>query len=420
MSIQVVVSCTRCDWKRTVPSQTRASSAYAGHDCARRRAAARQRKERAEQLARQRQERQERRARTQAAKQDRERRRAAAQVARDERQAAARAAREQRRADTERRRAEHAKASELLAARLEGRRQRAAEGLPPDRTPVACLHPTDQHEHGTIACYNRDHCRCQPCTLAASRSRAASRRSSAHNQWTPTVPAEAPRAHVRHLVASGMSLAAVSAGADVPEQDLNALLYGTRVPHGRGRREAAPARLPQPVAERILAVATSWDADAPVHGCGSRRRLQGLVAIGYPPNVLARRLSWDAERMRAVLLEQAPMTAGSARAVSRLYDALSMRPYRPDSEAGQAAAVRARGLARRRRWAPPLGRDDDLIDDPSARAGELLAVTVEGDVPEVGDVLQLRAVARGADRTARLFAGVAAVARGGRTGRIAS
>ena len=77
--------------------------------------------------------------------------------------------------------------------------------------------------------------------------------------------------------------------------------------------------------------------------CGTRRRLQALVAIGYPKAQLARRLRLGPVQFKT-LLRRDKVTAATARAVQALYDDLWDQP--PPGCGGAGAQVRGRaGLA---------------------------------------------------------------------------
>jgi transcriptional regulator with XRE-family HTH domain len=97
--------------------------------------------------------------------------------------------------------------------------------------------------------------------------------------------------------------------------------------------------------------------DRLVDGCGVRRRLNALAAIGWSRHALAAELGCDRSNVQKVVRSKrsAPETVA---AVRELYDRLSMTP-------GPHAAARATAI--RRGWAPPLAWDDHDIDDPTAQ-----------------------------------------------------
>ena len=97
-----------------------------------------------------------------------------------------------------------------------------------------------------------------------------------------------------------------------------------------------------------------------VNSTGTARRLQALVALGYPQTYLWDRLTGDAKRQNChhLLVQARPtVNAETARKVAELYDELSMTP---------GPSVRSRRKATYHGWAPPLAWDEDEIDNPEA------------------------------------------------------
>lgn len=104
-------------------------------------------------------------------------------------------------------------------------------------------------------------------------------------------------------------------------------------------------------------------ATDPAHGnllpaAGTHRRLQALMALGWPLSVIAKRLGVHHDRIRQYLIQRSVYATTAAR-VAALYDELSMTP---------GPSVRARREAARRGYVPPLAWDDETIDDPAAWA----------------------------------------------------
>ncbi len=94
-------------------------------------------------------------------------------------------------------------------------------------------------------------------------------------------------------------------------------------------------------------------------GTGSARRLQALAAIGYGLLDLTEHLGWAKSRVQNVqTLKARRVRRVTAEHVARVYDALAMTP---------GPSTRARDLALRKGWAPPLAWDDDEIDNPDAQ-----------------------------------------------------
>lgn len=94
-----------------------------------------------------------------------------------------------------------------------------------------------------------------------------------------------------------------------------------------------------------------------VDATGTRRRVQALVAIGWPMSQQSARLGMERSSVHA-MTRHTWVHLDTAAKVTALYDELSMVPG-PNN--------RARLQAKKRGWAPPLAWAEDEIDDPTAR-----------------------------------------------------
>lgn len=156
------------------------------------------------------------------------------------------------------------------------------------------------------------------------------------------VPPDKARTHLAQLRAHGMTEAMIG------EHGLSK--FGIRrveqAPRIRRTTEAKVLSIPVPNA----LLHTGADVDA----TGTRRRIQALMALGWPQALIGAELG---VKQRAVSnwLARQYVTARNAKAVADLYDRLSMTP-------GPSEITRSRALARG--WVPPLAWDD--IDDPAA------------------------------------------------------
>lgn len=189
---------------------------------------------------------------------------------------------------------------------------------------------------------------------------------------TEMVAAGPVRAHVVALLAEGMTVKAVADSAGVTAPTLSALL------RGQPSKGLAPTRrVTQTVAARVLAVRpvpprlrlVALDSDSDrrvVDATGTRRRVQGLVAMGRSVRSLADRLGMSHRQLRELVHGDGGCTARTARAVGRLYDELCL-VLPPTATAAQRSGVtRAKAWAASLGWVPPLAWDDDTIDDPAA------------------------------------------------------
>ncbi len=235
-----------------------------------------------------------------------------------------------------------------------------------DRAPKPCMHKRTTHQHGTYACYVLDRCRCRPCADANTAYERERIRQTAYGRWNPYVPAEPARTHLRALMAAGMGWKRIARAAGLSPSVVYPILYGKKV----GDTHRPPVRrLRQETADRLLAVELDLADGVPIDGTGTRRRLRALVAIGYSISSLARRLGWSTANLHRLVTSDARVAAGAARLVGELYDELSMTPFTGTEQRSRISASRARNLAARNGWAPPLAWDDETLDDPDARPG---------------------------------------------------
>lgn len=95
-----------------------------------------------------------------------------------------------------------------------------------------------------------------------------------------------------------------------------------------------------------------------VDGTGTRRRVQALIAIGWPAHRLGAEMGLADGKSVRQLGHGHKVTPPVAARVSRLYERLSMTP-------GPSAISRRRAQAAG--WAPPLAWEHRDIDDPKAR-----------------------------------------------------
>ncbi|SCE16556.1 hypothetical protein GA0115250_144745 [Streptomyces sp. BvitLS-983] len=223
----------------------------------------------------------------------------------------------------------------------------------------------DPPPHGHANRYVRWHCRCTPCTRAASRAD-AERRLDRLAGRSRKVSAEACAAHIAVLVAAGLSQQQIADAAGVWQVTVSRIRSGQR----------HVSRLTQ---DAILAVPVGCrPMKGQVSSVGAVRRLRALYALGHFARDIAERsgLSKDAV---ADLVAGRPATLDASRdaAVRACFDELSMK-------VGGSAKTRLRAQAEG--WVPPLAWDEDAIDDPAA----VPHVDAAAAVPESGE----RAVAR--------------------------
>lgn len=143
--------------------------------------------------------------------------------------------------------------------------------------------------------------------------------------------------------------------------------HGTRRGYYAHRRQGSPAcgscKRAAAAAEARYVMLRNQGVQSRVSPIGTQRRLRALVAMGYTWRALDSHLGyhnmaekWGNQPLRYVF----PSTVAK---VSAVYEKLSMTLPPNTSAAERAGVTKARGLARRKGWAPPLAWDD--IDDPS-------------------------------------------------------
>ena len=217
--------------------------------------------------------------------------------------------------------------------------------------------------HRNLTCVKEYRCR-RPACLARSAAYDATRnRLVAYGRWQPFIDAEPVRQHVRMLMSYGIGWQRVCRLANVSNGGMSRLLYGDKA-----RNYACTKRVRTFTADKILAVRPDFDnlaAGARVDGTGTRRRLQALVANGWPQlrlghelGIKHHRLIWDQVRKDVV-------TADTVRKVRDLYERLwNVDPATRD--VAPRYITQAKQIADANGWVPPAAWDDDYIDSPAA------------------------------------------------------
>ncbi|MGW5852136.1 hypothetical protein ACWFQ8_30025 [Streptomyces sp. NPDC055254] len=215
-------------------------------------------------------------------------------------------------------------------------------------------------DHG-YARYKLDGCRCYTCGYAAAAYRDARERAIAYGTWQPWTDAVPVREHLRRLQSCGLGLRRIAELAKVDRKRLQAVLTG-RPERGTGPQEQVRPAL----AAAVLAVEASLENLAPstsVNAVGTRRRLQALVARGWPQARLAARLGWTPANFSTLIRADRTLVR-TALAVRDLYAAVSGQDPRAHGVDNQAFS-RARNAAAASSWPPPAAWDDETIDDPA-------------------------------------------------------
>lgn len=245
-----------------------------------------------------------------------------------------------------------------------------------DYQPKPCAHGR-LHEHGTRSCYRFDECRCLPCTRANNAYHEQRNRLIAAGAWAPLVDAGPVAAHVQALMQAGLQRSHVAQLAGVAASVITKLL-SVRTGSRSSRRVRAET------ARRLLSVPRPS-----VDATGTRRRLQALVAIGWPPPALDDQLGEQPGSVER-LLQAGQVDHSTAGRVAQLFERLWDSPPPQHTEEERRAANQARARARTNGWGPPMAWDDELnpIDDPAAMP-DLGQPVRTSKVPPVDDLLFL-------------------------------
>lgn len=217
----------------------------------------------------------------------------------------------------------------------------------------------DTIPHGTVSGHKYRKCPCEACHNAVLTYARERRRQQAYGRWNPLVDADEARAHVRRLTTAGIGWQRIAQLAGVGQSVVQHLLYETG---GRGISK----RIKAENAAAILAVHPTpalLPPGALVDATGTRRRLQALVADGWPQRTIAARIG-KGERGISYLIRGNLVQRQTADAVAAVYKELE---HEDPMECGASAYAsnRARERARAEGWPGRSAWDSD-IDDPGA------------------------------------------------------
>ena len=205
-----------------------------------------------------------------------------------------------------------------------------------------CTHPRARHEHATDAAYKAGCCRCRDCTDASTRAVKRARYARTHGR-PGIVAAEPVRAHMRRLVAAGMTVSRI------------ALAAGMRATDGRRIATSTSDVIRRTTAEAILAVTP---APLTVSSVGARRRIQALALLGWSMPAICDAGGIAPGTLRGAQVEDR-IALRTNDAIRHAHDLLwnatppdTWQTRRRSAQAGRAG------------YAPTLAWDD--IDDPAA------------------------------------------------------
>jgi DNA-binding CsgD family transcriptional regulator len=219
--------------------------------------------------------------------------------------------------------------------------------------------------HRNTTCYTNYRCRLPECVARYNANVRARTAAQAAGDWDVLVDARPVRAHVQTLVAAGATPRGIAVQAQVNEKAVRHLLPATH-----GGRWPRKHRVRKENARRILAVTVADVTPPRIDPTGTIRRIQALIADGWPMIHLAPRLDLSPNYVWQ-LLKRARTEPGitvapaTARKVSAAYDELSIKqPTRNGVTKRSATGARKHAADRSwpnsRYWADRM----DVIDDP--------------------------------------------------------
>jgi hypothetical protein len=217
--------------------------------------------------------------------------------------------------------------------------------------------------HDTLTCVKNYGCRLPACQQRASDWERDRRQQKAAGTWQSHVDAEPVRQHLHMLSAHNITprRAAILAGTGL------ATLY-TLLPAQNGQRRPVKHTVTADVAERILAINPADVTPGHVDPTGTVRRIQALVATGWPMARVAKPLGLHPSYVSNLIRRaaaQCTVTGSTATKVADAYTTLSQK--RPGRHGINAQAVkRAKNFAASRRWPDTRywAQHLDAINDP--------------------------------------------------------
>lgn len=212
--------------------------------------------------------------------------------------------------------------------------------------------------HNTLTCYTNYGCRFPACV---ERKRAWARqrdRELRAGTWQPRIDATPVREHIEQLAAEGITLGAIARAAGVERESIVDFTRKRRP--GRGlRHDTSPE-----TAARILSLTPDTITPGRVDATGTHRRIQALIAAGWPLLHIGRQLGVNEQRPEQIL-RQTRTIAATRDAFANGYERIAgLRPEKHGVPAVKArySRERAKGMhwPTPRYWASRM----DVIDDP--------------------------------------------------------
>lgn len=217
--------------------------------------------------------------------------------------------------------------------------------------------------HKTLTCYANYGCRLPECVDRYRAWRGRREAAIKAGEWQPHVDAEPVRQHLLMLAEHDVSLHRVAAMAGIGLNSLHPLFQPRN-----GRRRPVRHTVRAEVAAKVLAITPDTATPGRMDPTGTARRLQALVADGWPMRHLGRHLGFGDTYIHQIIQRAADghlILTSTALTVADGYERLKDKQPKKHG-VGQRVINLARNHAASRRWAPTrywAGRMD-VIDDP--------------------------------------------------------
>lgn len=214
--------------------------------------------------------------------------------------------------------------------------------------------------HRNLTCYTDYKCRLSECVERFNNWQANRLRAVADGTWEPFIDATPVREHLLKLYAAGYTPHRVSVLTGIDWTTVR--LYTQAIPkQGRGRIQ----RTTRLFEAKILAIQPEPAQPGRVDPTGTCRRIQALVAIGWPMKEIGPHIGIKPDNVRRIIKRGGQVYGTTAQATIGAYEKLRhTHPHKHGvSEIGISRALR---YAKEQRWAPPKYWDQHpgAIDDP--------------------------------------------------------
>lgn len=211
--------------------------------------------------------------------------------------------------------------------------------------------------HNTLTCYVNYNCRLPACVERKNAWARTRDRAMRAGTWQPLHDATPVRAHLRKLLNAGLTQQRVADLAGLPHQSITDLIQG------RSRRGLRHRTTPE-FAAKILAIDPAAASAARVDATGSKRRIQALVAAGWPLLHIGRQLGMNPQRPEQILRQNRIYATTRDRVDSGYPRLAGLVPENHAAPKDKASLSRARGKTNR--WPTPdyWASRMDVIDDP--------------------------------------------------------